>query len=84
MKKVTIKELIPMVDATFRTIPDREHRAMAGLSMGSVQTLYIGLTNLDTFSYLGIFSRRPMSDEEFNIRNPLAACLPMRMPSTKR
>ena len=46
---MTIKELIPMVDATFRTIPDREHRAMAGLSMGSVQTLYIGLTNLDTF-----------------------------------
>ncbi len=66
--EVTIKELIPMVDATFRTIPDREHRAMAGLSMGSVQTLYIGLTNLDTFSYLGIFSRRPMSAEEFNVQ----------------
>jgi enterochelin esterase-like enzyme len=62
---VTIQELIPMVDATFRTIPDREQRAMAGLSMGSVQTLYIGLNNLDTFSYLGIFSRRPMSTEEF-------------------
>jgi enterochelin esterase-like enzyme len=66
--EVTIKELIPMVDATFRTIPDREHRAMAGLSMGSVQTLYIGLTNLDTFSYLGIFSRRPMSADEFNVQ----------------
>jgi enterochelin esterase-like enzyme len=63
--QVTIKELIPMIDATFRTIPDCEHRAMAGLSMGSVQTLYIGLNNLDTFSYLGIFSRRPMSPEEF-------------------
>jgi enterochelin esterase-like enzyme len=63
--EVTVKELIPMVEATFRTIPDRDHRAMAGLSMGSVQTLYIGLTNLDTFAYLGIFSRRPMSPEEF-------------------
>ena len=62
---VTINELIPMVDATFRTIPDREYRAMAGLSMGSVQTLYIGLNNLDTFAYLGIFSRRPMSAAEF-------------------
>jgi enterochelin esterase-like enzyme len=62
---VTVNELIPMIDATFRTLPDREHRAMAGLSMGSVQTLYIGLNNLDTFSYLGIFSRRPMSAEEF-------------------
>jgi enterochelin esterase-like enzyme len=63
--EVTIKELIPMVDATFRTVPDREHRAMAGLSMGSGQTLTIGLNNLDTFSYLGIFSRRPWSAEEF-------------------
>jgi enterochelin esterase-like enzyme len=62
---VTVNELIPMIDATFRTIPDSEHRAMAGLSMGSVQTLYIGLNNLDTFSYLGIFSRRPMSPDEF-------------------
>ena len=65
---VTINELIPLVDATFRTIPDRGHRAMAGLSMGSVQTLYIGLTHLDTFSYLGVFSRRPMSADEFNVQ----------------
>jgi enterochelin esterase-like enzyme len=63
---VTIKELIPLVDRTFRTIPDREHRAMAGLSMGSVQTMYIGLNNLDTFAYLGMFSRRPMSKKEFS------------------
>jgi enterochelin esterase-like enzyme len=67
MKKVTIEELIPMVDAKFRTIPNGENRAMAGLSMGSGQTLDIGLTNLDKFSYLGMFSRRTMSDEEFNI-----------------
>lgn len=66
--EVTITELIPMVDTTFRTIPDRAHRAMAGLSMGSVQTLYIGLNNLDYFSYLGIFSRRPMDKNEFNIQ----------------
>jgi len=65
---VTIKELIPMVDTKFRTIPDREQRAIAGLSMGSVQTLYIGLNNLDIFSALGIFSRRPMDAVEFNIQ----------------
>jgi enterochelin esterase family protein len=64
--EVIVNELIPMVDATFRTIPDREHRAMAGSSMGSVQTLYFGLNNLDTFSYFGIFSRRPMSAKEFS------------------
>lgn len=65
--EVTIKELIPMVDAVFRTIPDREHRAMSGLSMGSGQTLTIGLNNLDAFSYLGMFSRRPWSVEEFSV-----------------
>jgi enterochelin esterase-like enzyme len=64
---VTVKELIPMIDSTYRTIPDREHRAMAGLSMGSGQTLTIGLNNLDTFSYLGMFSRRPWSVEEFSV-----------------
>jgi enterochelin esterase-like enzyme len=69
MKQVTIEELLPMVDANFRTIPDGEHRAMAGLSMGSGQTLDIGLTNLDKFAYLGIFSRRTMSDEEFNLKS---------------
>jgi enterochelin esterase-like enzyme len=63
--QVTMDELLPMVDSSFRTIADREHRAMAGLSMGAVQTLYVGLANLDAFSHLGIFSRRTMSPEEF-------------------
>jgi enterochelin esterase-like enzyme len=53
---VMIKDLIPMIDATYRTIPDREYRAMAGLSMGGMQTFMIGLKHLDTFSYLGGFS----------------------------
>ena len=66
---ITIKELIPIIDCSYRTIPDREHRAMAGLSMGSVQTLYIGLQNLDYFSALGIFSRRPMDEKEFNLEH---------------
>jgi enterochelin esterase-like enzyme len=73
--EVLIKEFIPMVDATFRTIPDRKHRAMAGLSMGSVQTLYFGLANLDTFTALGIFSRRQMDDNEFNIQKSFGGVL---------
>jgi enterochelin esterase-like enzyme len=48
--------LIPYVDKTFRTIPDREHRAMAGLSMGGMQTFQITLNHLDLFSYIGGFS----------------------------
>ena len=48
--------LIPFVDTTFRTIADREHRAMAGLSMGGFQTFQITLNRLDLFSYIGGFS----------------------------
>jgi enterochelin esterase-like enzyme len=53
---VMIKDLIPMIDATYRTIPDRDSRAMAGLSMGGMQTLQITLKNLDKFAYIGGFS----------------------------
>ena len=48
--------LIPYVDSTFRTLPDRDHRAMAGLSMGGMQTFQITLDHLDLFSYIGGFS----------------------------
>jgi len=53
---VLIKEVIPMIDAKFRTIADRDHRALAGLSMGGNQACRIGLANLDRFSYIGMFS----------------------------
>ena len=53
---VVIDDLIPMVDATYRTKTDREHRAIAGLSMGGGQALQIGLTHLDLFAYIGSFS----------------------------
>lgn len=55
--QVTMKELLPAIDANFRTLPDRDHRAMAGLSMGARQTLAIGMSNLDRFSWIGAFSR---------------------------
>jgi enterochelin esterase family protein len=53
---VMTKEVIPMIDSTFRTIPDREHRAMAGLSMGANQALHLATGHLDTFAYIGGFS----------------------------
>ncbi len=55
-EEVMVKDLIPMIDATYRTIPDREHRAMAGLSMGGTQTFQITLKHLDLFAYIGGFS----------------------------
>lgn len=54
--KVLIQDLIPYVDGNFRTLTDQPHRAMAGLSMGGMQTHSITLANLDTFSHIGIFS----------------------------
>ncbi|MFT3935171.1 MAG: alpha/beta hydrolase-fold protein [Chitinophagaceae bacterium] len=53
---VIIKDLIPYIDSSFRTIANREHRAMAGLSMGGMQTLNITSANTDKFSYVGLFS----------------------------
>jgi enterochelin esterase family protein len=54
--QVLIKDIIPAIDANFRTIADREHRAMAGLSLGGTQTYEITQANLDKFSSIGIFS----------------------------
>jgi enterochelin esterase-like enzyme len=51
-----VKEIVPMIDATYRTIPDREHRAMAGLSLGGTQTYQITQSHLDKFASIGIFS----------------------------
>jgi enterochelin esterase family protein len=48
--------LIPYIDANFRTLPDRDHRAMAGLSMGGMQTFQVTFDHLDLFSYIGGFS----------------------------
>jgi enterochelin esterase-like enzyme len=55
-EEVMVKDLIPMIDATYRPIPDRENRAMAGLSMGGMQTFQITLKHLDLFAYIGGFS----------------------------
>lgn len=54
--EVVLSDLVPLIDATYRTKVDREHRAIAGLSMGGGQALQIGLTNLDKFAYIGGFS----------------------------
>jgi enterochelin esterase-like enzyme len=54
--KVLLQDLMPFVDANYRTIPDQPHRAMAGLSMGGMQTRSIALANPDKFSHIGIFS----------------------------
>lgn len=63
---VLIKEVIPMIDATYRTLSDRNNRAMAGLSMGANQTITITMNNLDKFANIAGFSgtsNYPREDE---------------------
>jgi enterochelin esterase-like enzyme len=55
-EQVVIDDLIPAIDSAYRTLPDRYHRAMAGLSMGGGQTLQITLAHLDKFAWIGSFS----------------------------
>ncbi len=51
--------LIPAIQAKYATLTDREHRAIAGLSMGGGQTFNFGFGHLDTFAWLGAFSAAP-------------------------
>jgi enterochelin esterase-like enzyme len=63
---VLVDELIPYIDTHFRTMSDQPHRALAGLSMGGMETRWIGLENLDSFSHLGIFSGGSISLDDVN------------------
>jgi enterochelin esterase-like enzyme len=62
--------LVPYIDSNFRTLADRDHRAMAGLSMGGMQTFQITLTHLDMFSYIGGFSGAAMAfgNQPFDVK----------------
>ena len=61
---VLVDELIPYIDSNFRTLSDQPHRAMAGLSMGGMETRWITLANLDKFSHIGLFSGGSISMED--------------------
>ena len=62
--QVLLEDLIPYVDGHYRTLADQPHRAMAGLSMGGMQTHSIALANLDKFSHIGIFSGGSIATNE--------------------
>jgi enterochelin esterase-like enzyme len=53
---VVLRDLIPTIDANYRTLSDRRHRAIAGLSMGAGQAVRIGFGNPDVFASVGAFS----------------------------
>ena len=58
-EKDLLNDLIPYIEQNYPVYKDREHRALAGLSMGGGQSLNFGLGNLDTFAWVGGFSSAP-------------------------
>ena len=62
--KTLLEEIIPMIDDNYRTLADQQHRAMAGLSMGGMQTRVITLANPDVFAHVGMFSGGSISTED--------------------
>ncbi len=54
--EMAFPEIVAFIDNHYRTIPDKAHRALAGLSMGGFHTLYISVNHPDSFDYVGLFS----------------------------
>jgi enterochelin esterase-like enzyme len=70
-EKEILQSIIPFVEKNYRVKTDAESRALAGLSMGGIQTLYAGVRNTDLFTYLGVFSsgwfagQKELSDPQY-------------------
>ena len=58
--KILLDEVMPMVDKSYHVSRNREQRAIAGLSMGGAESLYVGLNHLETFAWIGAFSSAPI------------------------
>ncbi len=68
-RNTLVKDIIPMIDASYRTLANQQNRAMAGLSMGAMQTRVITLANSDVFSQVGMFSGGSITPEDIE-NNP--------------
>lgn len=55
-ERMLLEDCMPFIEKNYRVLADKAHRAMAGLSMGSMQTSVVGLTHPEQFDYLGLFS----------------------------
>jgi enterochelin esterase family protein len=68
-----ISEIIPMVERSYRTMTEREARAIAGLSMGGGEALFVGLNHLDRFAAVGAFSSAVRDGVEHRFPNLTAS-----------
>lgn len=73
--------VIPFIEKNYRAATDSKSRALAGLSMGGLQTLYAGIYNINLFSYLGVFSsgwlpnQKSISDRQYEYMKNNAAMI---------
>lgn len=65
-RRTLIEDIIPMIDSNYRTKSDRSYRALAGWSMGGMQTRLIALASPETFSYIGMFSGGSITMDDVN------------------
>ena len=75
-----VGDLIPFIESRYSVQAEREHRALAGLSMGGGQSLNFGLANLDTFAWVGGFSSAPNTAQPAQlVPNPTAAAQKLKL-----
>jgi enterochelin esterase-like enzyme len=75
-----LNDVIPAIESRYAAQPDREHRALAGLSMGGGQSLNFGLAHLDTFAWVGGFSSAPNTKPpEQLVPDPAAAARSLKL-----
>jgi enterochelin esterase-like enzyme len=75
-----VGDLIPFIESRYSVQTDREHRALAGLSMGGGQSLNFGLANLDTFAWVGGFSSAPNTAQPAQlVPNPAVAAQKLKL-----
>lgn len=75
-----VEQLIPYIDSTYRTIPDRDHRAIGGMSRGAGWSLRLGLSRWDLFSIVGLHSLAVLQKDASEIREWLGEIPPRSRP----
>ncbi len=75
LEEELLKDVIPLVEGRYRVFKDRDHRAIAGLSMGGGQSFVMGLRHLERFSYIGDFSAGILSEPPFDYAKYGIGCI---------
>lgn len=76
-----VEDLIPYIDSTYRTLPDRSHRAIGGMSRGAGWALRLGFTRWDLFSVIGLHSLAVFQNDASKIDDWIADIPPSLQPS---